>query len=183
MRGESQMNWTMFGVLLKIIELCKKMLSWVGDFFEETKSRKIKLYNRIANKYYNKVCTVKYISNQVRGIHEDDMSGLRNINQAICYRLGNLHRLDEINLDLSEIKVCLGEKVRELLINIEEKLSELDRLGVGASYAFSIDSSKVGCICNKILCLWYKLLEEIGKNIGKKVDEMEQELWDKHNPS
>jgi hypothetical protein len=113
MRGESQMNWTMFGVLLKIIELCKKMLSWVGDFFEETKSRKIKLYNRIANKYYNKVCTVKYISNQVRGIHEDDMSGLRNINQAICYRLGNLHRLDEINLDLSEIKDGLGEKVRE----------------------------------------------------------------------
>lgn len=182
MRRESQMNWTMVGVLLKIIELVKKMLSWVDDFFEETKSRKIGLYNRIANKYYNKVCTVKYISNQVRGIHEDDMSGLRNINQAICYRLGNLHRLDEINLDLSEIKDGLGEKVRELLINIEEKLSELDRLGVGASYAFSIDSSKVGCICNKILCLWYKLLEEIGKNIGKNVDEMKQELWDKHNP-
>lgn len=176
------MNWTMVGVLLKIIELVKKMLSWIYNLFVKTKKRKIKLYNRIANKYYNKVCTVKYISNQVRGVCEDDMSGLRDINQAICYRLGNLHRLDEINLDLSEIKDGLGAKVRELLINIEEKLSELDRLGVGASYAFTIDSSKVGCICNKILCLWYKLLEEIGKNIGKKVDEMEQELWDKHNP-
>ena len=182
MSEELKMNWPMVGVLLKLIEPGKKMLSRVYNLFAKTKSRKIGLYNRIANKYYNKVCTVKYISNQVRGIHEDDMSGLRNINQAICYRLGNLHRLDEINLDLSEIKDGLGEKVRELLINIEEKLSELDRLGVGASYAFSIDSSKVGCICNKILCLWYKLLEEIGKNVGRKVDEMEQELWDKHNP-
>ena len=182
MSEELKVNWTMVGVLLKIKELGKKMLSWIYNLFAERKNRKTELYYLIANKYYNKVCTVKYISNQVRGIHEDDMSGLRKINQAICYRLGNLHRLDEINLDLSEIKDGLGEKVRDLLINIEEKLSELDRLGVGASYAFSIDSSRVGCICNKILCLWYKLLEEIGKNIGKKVDEMEQELWDKHNP-
>lgn len=176
------MNWKMVAVLLKVIGWIKKIASRIYNFIGITERRKINLYHLIAYKYYEKVCVVRHISKRVRYVREEDQSELLSINQAISRKLQNLHLADELSVDRSKVREEFGEIARTALIELEKSFLELDQLGVGLGYSFSIDSSKVKGICKRIESSWYKFLEEVGKKIGKKVNDMEQDLWDKHNP-
>lgn len=170
------------GIALKCVDLVRGVATKCYSYFSNRRACRESSFYLVAYKYYDKVCVVRRILHLVRGVREEDMSNLLDVNRRICGELQNLHMCDHISLDLSKIKDSLGSDARNDVVDLENGFVKLDALGVGDQFVYTIDSSMVRSACNAIETSWTSLLGVVSRRINKSVADIEQDLWNKHHP-